>query len=628
MTGPLLLFLHAACPLLFFTDFTRNPYATQIYLLQAGLLAAALWTALSSWRRGAFPRRPSPLDAPVLACAAVALLSWGASWWAHPSLRPSIAAEGWRTQIFLWSNLVVPFFLALHADAVWEVRIRRAVLAVGAVAAAYGLLQYAGVEWIWDKALNPYNGRPVSTFGNPNFLSSYLVMLMPLALREFLRARPGGRGGWAALFVLYSAALICTMTRSSWIGAGAATVGYVLWVRPKGGDVKALAFLGGALAVMAFFWPGSPLAHGESTPVLRMVELVKGVTGREVYGSWHQRLLIWSCAWDMWRERWFLGKGWGCFELFYPFYQGPRLLDPAFALFRTHANNAHNLVLEVLSQMGLVGLAAAGWTVAVGVAALRRMSGSLPDDRRTLAGARAAALLGMALDNFFGNVSLFFAVPAFLFAWTAGAFASEAAGPARELPVRRPLPAFLLAAVLASGATGIVWCYRAWRAEISYFEGYKRSQSGDLAGAARHLEASRRWRRLEVNNAYELANVMLRQARAAGDNGLVDESKRLLLLAVDAYDEALRANAGYDEIHFNKATALLPLGRRDEAVAHLQTSLRINPQQEMTYRLLADVFARGGDAAALESLLAQAVRVFPANAAFRDAWEKAKARPR
>ncbi len=33
----LLAALQAVCPLLFFTDLTRNPYVTQIYLLYAGL---------------------------------------------------------------------------------------------------------------------------------------------------------------------------------------------------------------------------------------------------------------------------------------------------------------------------------------------------------------------------------------------------------------------------------------------------------------------------------------------------------------------------------------------------------------------------------------------------------------
>src|SRR5204862_6624910 len=76
----------------------------------------------------------------------------------------------------------------------------------------------------------------------------------------------------------------------------------------------------------------------------------------ESYGPWHQRLLIWSSAWDMVKARPFFGKGWGCFELFYPYYQGAYLFNPTFVQWRTHANNAHNIVMEIWSQTGTLGL--------------------------------------------------------------------------------------------------------------------------------------------------------------------------------------------------------------------------------------------------------------------------------
>src|SRR5438046_1420548 len=45
-------FLHVVCPLLFFTNLTRNPYYTQIALLNIVLaFCGLLWTA-DLWRRG------------------------------------------------------------------------------------------------------------------------------------------------------------------------------------------------------------------------------------------------------------------------------------------------------------------------------------------------------------------------------------------------------------------------------------------------------------------------------------------------------------------------------------------------------------------------------------------------
>jgi tetratricopeptide (TPR) repeat protein len=619
----LLLFLHAVCPLLFFTDLTRNPYVTQIYLLEAGLLAALLLRVAAGFKAGRFVFRKTLLDGPVLIAAAVAPLSWVVSWGAHPALRPSVFHEGLRAHLFLGANLLLPFFLSAQVrDPSWRARFQRTALAVGAVAAGYGVLQYFGVEWFWSKALNPYNGRPVSTFGNPNFLSSYLVMLLPLGLWEFLRSRGGGRATWGAVLLLYGAALVCTMTRSSWIGALAAGGVFLAAERPSGRkDARDLLVLGAFLAAMVFLWPGSPLAEGvRQDPLHRASELFRGVTGSGVYGSWHQRLLIWSCGRDMFLERPLFGKGWGCFELFFPFYQGAYLHDAVFGLFRTHANNAHNVLVEVASQTGAAGLGAAAWVLLTAALLLVRRGSALPAEARGLAWARAAAVTGMLADNFFGNVSLFFAVPAFFFAWTAGALATDVADDGERAASSRKAGLAVLAGALALASLGgATLLYRAWRGELDYFEGYKRAHRDDLAGAIRSLESSRAWRRFEVNNAYELANCYVQQARRGLDQGLGGEGVRDLFAAsVAAFDDALAANAGYDEIHFNRATALLPLGRREEAVLSLRTSLLINPLHEETFRVLGDLYARGpADAERQADLFRRATAYFPRQ---KDFW--------
>ena len=90
----------------------------------------------------------------------------------------------------------------------------------------------------------------------------------------------------------------------------------------------------------------------------RLTEVKKAA--HETYGSANQRFLIWLSAWGWSQEHPLIGKGWGCFELFYPFYQGPLLLEKGFEL-RTHANNCHNEVLEYWSQIGMIGLGIVFW---------------------------------------------------------------------------------------------------------------------------------------------------------------------------------------------------------------------------------------------------------------------------
>jgi tetratricopeptide (TPR) repeat protein/O-antigen ligase len=590
----LLAAIHVVCPLLFFTDLTRNPYYTQIALLNAGLAAGVGFWAAASLSRGSFALVRTPLDGPLAAFLAVALASWAASWAAHPTFRLSIRNEGTRAALFLAVNALAAFFLAAQLlDPAWDKRFRRLALAVGALAGGYGILQYAGREIFWPQAINPYSGRPVSTFGNPNFLSSYLVMLLPLCLVELVQAAtPRAKAFFSGLFLLFSAALICTFTRSSWIGAAVAT-GTLLWLG-RGRLAPARRWIAGVLLatfLLAAFWPSSPLAAKSTRPLDRVTELIQGVTQDQPYGSWHQRLLIWSCALDMTRERPVLGKGWGCFELFYPFYQGWYLSDSLFRNFRTHANNAHQLLLEFWSQTGFAGLGVILWIGLLTVELARRRIPALPDDARLPALALLAAGAGMAADNFFGNVSLFFAVPAFFFFWIFGTFARELSpGPARLYRARGPL-GWTVGVVLVLGSLAVVKrSYDHWKAEILYFDGFKKAKQGDIRAAVAALEKSHAYRRWEVNNNYELGNAYARQARWAGDNDLSGLSKEFIQKAVWAYDEAVAANAGYDEIYFNRAALLSQVGRKEDAALSYRMALLINPLSSDAYRALGHLY--------------------------------------
>ncbi|HRY29461.1 MAG TPA: O-antigen ligase family protein, partial [Elusimicrobiota bacterium] len=606
---------------LFFTDLTRNPYFTQIVLLQAGVCLIVLLFVALAVRRGGFVLFPTRLDVPLAVLFLWAVVTWGWSWWTHPPFRLPVWNEGKRVLLFLvWNGLAAYGISARLKSEEWDSRFRRIFYVVGVIAGGYGVLQYMGRDFIWATALNPYNGRPVSTFGNPNFLSSYVMMLLPLSLMDGFRAKTAGkRLFFGAVFLLFAAAVVCTMTRSSWIGSVAA-VAVFLWFarRSLWSRRRWLGLVFGAAFLAIVFWPSSPLAGKSQRPVDRLRELVAGVTKEKSYGSWHQRLMIWSCAWDMVKERPVVGKGFGCFELFYPFYQGRYLSDRVFTVFRTHANNAHNVILEIWSQAGTVGMGLFFWLCLLSAVFVWKRMPALSEEGGLELGAVFAAVVGMMVDNFFGNVSVFFAVPAFLFWWLMGWLGRTVSPPeTRTFLVRRPLVlAALLAATLVS-AGGAVSAYRAWRAEIAYFSGFKKSKQGDVRGAIEATERSHSYRRWEVNNNYELANAYARQARWAMDHKLAQESRVFSEKALWAYAEALSANAGYDEIYFNRAAVLNQMERIPEAVLNYRMALLINPLSVEAYRALGNLFlTKEGYFTGAEDLYQRALFYFPRDKEF------------
>src|ERR1017187_1844427 len=95
----ILYFLFAVCPLLFFTDLTRNPYYTQIALLNILIPACWLLWLLEGLQSEEFQWVSSPFDVALLALVSVSLVSWVASMRVHPLFLTSIYSEGSKAMV-------------------------------------------------------------------------------------------------------------------------------------------------------------------------------------------------------------------------------------------------------------------------------------------------------------------------------------------------------------------------------------------------------------------------------------------------------------------------------------------------------------------------------------------------
>ncbi len=618
--------LHTFGPLFFLTQTTQNPYSIQILIVQCGVLALWALFGFFLWNRHSTLHLPnSTVNIPLLTFALWALMSWGLSFFQHGLFfRSGIFHEGLRGFIFLWVNGIGVFFLSSMVPPGSQTArtLRRLMLFVASLSAVYGVSQYLGFDPLWGAEINPFAGRPVSTYGNPNFLSTALVLLLPLLLYEYYSAPTRIKTwGWGSLGLIYTAALTATMTRSSWLGA---VMGMALYLYLDRNTVRRFwvrtVVWGGGAGMITLFWPASSL--GSPRPLSRLGELWTGISGAQIYGSWHQRLLIWRSAWDMWTERPIVGKGWGLFELFFPYYQGRLFTIKPFDLFRTHANNAHQLFLEIGSLTGLIGFGLFLWILLVTILTHRHFKKREgPPAKHSLAAALLAGMGGVLIDNALGNVSLFFAIPAFLFFWVWGQWAGLVGEKTIIVPRSLVHRRFMSFAFLTLSVLGIVFLSKGFVAEKTFFKGLRSQQTQSPNGSENLFLRSHKTLPYSVHTTFELGNIYLQKMVEAENRGFRGEIKENAERAVSFYGKGLQSNPSYDEIFFSRSKALRYLGRYGEAELDLRMALLINPLRKETYLALDELLTKKGNTKKERiALWTQAVAHFPDDFNARFQW--------
>lgn len=610
LAASLVAVLFAVCPLLFFTDLTRNPYYTQIAILNAAICLLWIVWLVEDVRNKVIRWPYTALDLPLLTYIGFCIFSWALSMLLHPRFVSSIYAEGSKAGVFLIANTYLVYAASLRvSNRNHFKKLLWLTYAVATAAAAYGLAQYFGMEWIWGRNLNPYGSRPVSTFGNPNFMSSFLVLVIPVMVADLaLGITKLDRLPLFIGTVVSTAALVATMTRSSWVGLLIALAIWAVWLYrlPERTEVERrwLGVLIGTLVAMIVFFPRGGDSGYQATVYSRLIE-VREIAERR-YGPVFQRLLIWISSWQMVLDHPISGKGWGNFELFYPFYQGTQLMEPAFKTLRTHANNSHNDILEHWAQVGTIGLGLYVWLWATFFRTSAAVVKRVEKTWRMLVVALAAAVAGMLIDNLL-NVSVHFAVPAFLFWWWVGALYAQDPASVRwkEFSWSDWRVKLTVLLIILGLSFLVVRAFLFWKGEVYFFEGFKRSKGGDLIAAARALKRAYEYHPLEVNNNYELANVHARSG---------DREQALFM-----YQRALDSNGGYDEIYFNRGTVYMQLGRMEEAIQSYKVALGINPLSKEAYNALASVYLKDLPKYEkdVEELYKRSVRAYPDD---KDFW--------
>ncbi len=108
-------------------------------------------------------------------------------------------------------------FFTANRNYIFSKRHMHFLLISAAIVAVYGIFQYFGFDPIpRDPRRINWSGRAFATMGNPNFLGSYLTLILPISIFTYLYTHKN-------IYLLTSAliymSLLCTMTRSAWLGS-------------------------------------------------------------------------------------------------------------------------------------------------------------------------------------------------------------------------------------------------------------------------------------------------------------------------------------------------------------------------------------------------------------------------
>ncbi|MHB0877829.1 MAG: O-antigen ligase family protein [Anaerolineae bacterium] len=312
-----------------------------------GLVDVAIVAMLVAWLALSVTRRRVSLRWGALG---VALLLW--LWVAALSLPGAFSLSAGLAEAVKWGEVLAVYLLVLALARRGNVRfLIYGIAAAGTVSALIGLFQFATGTGPAGFLLFGRFMRAYGTFEQPNPFAGHLGLSLPFALawalaaprpraeRLVLRGLAGvmalgiaaswSRGGWLALV---AAGAVMVVMLSPRLAAAAVTVALVATL--FAGDVS------GSLLVQRLIGMG-----GEVTTLN-----VSRVEPTDENFSVVERLAHWQAGWYMFASRPWLGVGIGNYEAAYPQFRLPRWTEAL--------GHAHNYYLNVIAEVGLLGLTA------------------------------------------------------------------------------------------------------------------------------------------------------------------------------------------------------------------------------------------------------------------------------
>jgi O-antigen ligase len=310
---------------------------------------------------------------------------------------PIAAGKTWATVASTLRFLPFAVFVgwALKEARIWPT----VTTAVGAVVSLWILDAYVQMTTGYSLGGAAEAERLSGIFGAGNLkLGPVLAALSPFVLLA-ARARFGWRG-LAIAFVFMAMPILLAGSRAAWVMYALVCIA-IAWREAPSKRAFALAIAGGIVLCAAMVTLALRDSDGFGARVQRTLLVLRGneVAVDEASAG---RISIWRTATEMWQANPITGVGVRGFRYAYPEYAAPhdRFVDTASD---TGASHAHQIVLEILSETGAIGLVL--WLAGAWFALRAWLRADPPARARALAPGIALAAMCFPLNTHFAFYS-------------------------------------------------------------------------------------------------------------------------------------------------------------------------------------------------------------------------------
>ena len=264
-----------------------------------------------------------------------------------------------------WAHFFA-FFLVLVFNLRNKAQFKRIVLTVlitASLVAFYGFLQFFGYDpfnWVLEPVFRAFDYRVFSSLGQPNFLASWLLLVIPLNfLAIFLYKRRFSRFFLGLLLLVLIFLFVLTQSRGGFIGfmLEAAFLGLAFsYFKNKKAVFFSIIFVL-ILGILTVGWlniHNLKRNNSDFTQFGGPIGRIQSLANLENVGKY--RLLHWQASLDIIKDRPFIGFGLGSQRFHFPYYYGKE-----FAMYEKpniFLDRAHNNTLDVLLSAGILGLIA------------------------------------------------------------------------------------------------------------------------------------------------------------------------------------------------------------------------------------------------------------------------------